>query len=70
MTLRHMPREDERRAIADDLWGYGEDDLARHAFDLTDHELELMGEIAVSRRSSSDNLRGTAYHVSRANRSS
>lgn len=28
MTLRHMPCEDERRAIADDLWGYGEDDLS------------------------------------------
>jgi hypothetical protein len=41
-----VPAEDERRAIADDLWRYGDDDHAQHAFNLTDHELERMGEFA------------------------
>jgi hypothetical protein len=46
MTLRHMPSDDERRAIAVDLWRYGEDDLARRAINLVDHELDRTAEIA------------------------
>jgi hypothetical protein len=46
VTLRHFPSEDERRAIAEDLWAYGEDKLAPRAAELSDQELERMGELA------------------------
>ena len=49
MTLRNMPPEDERRALADQLWTYGEDELAPRAFDLTDEQLERLGEVAWER---------------------
>jgi hypothetical protein len=49
-----MPSEDERRAIAHELWRYGEDDMARHAINLTDHELDRMGEIAGKHSATSD----------------
>jgi hypothetical protein len=61
-----MPCEDERRAIADDLWRYGEDDLARRAFDLTDHELERMGEIAGTHSTASDVASGAGMLFSKA----
>ena len=41
-----MPPEDERRAIAADLWAYGEDGLAERAADLTDEQLDRLGELA------------------------
>lgn len=44
--VRMMPREDERRRIANELWRYGEDGLAPRAFELTDQQLEWMGDRA------------------------
>ena len=41
-----MPPEDERRAIAADLWAYGEDGLAERAASLTDEQLDRIGELA------------------------
>jgi hypothetical protein len=61
-----MPAEDERRAIADDLWRYGEDDHAQHAFNLTDHELERMGEIAGEHSVISDVPSGAGMLFSKA----
>lgn len=46
MTIRHMPPEDERRAIAADLWAYGEDELAERAASLSDAQLNRLGELA------------------------
>jgi hypothetical protein len=61
-----MPSEDERRGIANDLWRYGEDDLARHAFNLTDHDLERMGEIAGQHSTTSDVPSGAGMVFSKA----
>jgi hypothetical protein len=66
MTLRHMPSEDERRAIADDLWRYGEDDLARQVVHLTNHELDRIGEIAGKHSATSDVPSGAGMLLSKA----
>lgn len=66
MTLRHMPTEDERRAIADDLWRYGEDDGALKVVNLTDHELDRIGEIAGKHAATSDVPSGAGMLFSKA----
>jgi hypothetical protein len=66
MTLRHMPSADERCAIADDLWRYGEDDLARRAINLVDHELDRTAEIAGKHAATSDVPSGAGMQLSKA----
>ena len=66
ITLRHMPPGDERRAIADDLWTYGEDKLARRAFNLSDQELERMGDIAGEYMLMSDTASGAGMLFAKA----
>jgi hypothetical protein len=61
-----MPADDERRAIADDLWRYGEDHLARRAINLVDHELERTAEIAGKHAATSDVASGAGMLLSKA----
>ncbi len=66
MSLRHMPTDDERRAIADDLWRYGEDDLAWRVINLGDHDLDRTAEIAGKNAATSDVPSGAGMLLSKA----